>query len=156
MHRIFSHALFPETRLKLQAWWSPLADWVCLLFFLLLVCLLLFFFLFCLLPFKSNSPRLPGILSQDIFWKLRISQIYCLYSKAFGNIFWVFLSWELLEFSLIGKKAHPLSGLPMKIQMSETTAAILEMVCQCSPVSMHHVKQGDDIVMLVMSIKKRL
>ena len=57
---------------------------------------------------------------------------------------------------MIGTKAHPLSGLPMKIQMSETTAAILEMVCQYGPVSMHHVKQGDDIVMLVMSKEKAL
>ena len=65
----------------------------------------------------------------------------------------MFLDSQPLEFwhsqSLVAKttlKAHPLPGMPMKIQMSATTTAILEMVCQYGPVSMHHV----DIVHMKM------
>ena len=65
--------------------------------FLFLTSLLPFFF-FCLLPFESYpnfGSRFPGYILKF--------RIYCLYSKAFGILFWIFFRLELLEFSLIVK-----------------------------------------------------
>ena len=69
-----------------------------LLFFLSSFLPSLFCFLFCLLPFESY----PNFGSSFPGYILKF-RIYCLYSKAFGILFWIFFSSELLEFSLIVK-----------------------------------------------------
>ena len=114
-----------------------------------------FFFVFFFAFSLSNRIQTLDHVFQDIFYSLEFTASIQKLLEFFFGYFLAQSCWNF-PWSSRSTKAHPLSGLPMKIQMSETTAAILEMVCQYGPVSMHHVKQGDDIVMLVMSKEKAL
>ena len=78
---------------------------------------------------------LKGFRCDLYFWRGRTNGRTKVFQEVLADLKMIQSHWNFLQRQLW--RLTPIPGMPMKIQMSETTAAILEMVCQYGPVSMH-------------------